>query len=171
MNDVSPPVHERDANTLALAMSGAVDTARRAPILAAMSSRPESSLLPRIARLVVVGAICLSLGMHWALLQGIAWTGMLISFASEGAVIEAVQKTFDGQHGCALCHKVKEGRNSGQEMPQQAGHSLQKINAVLVEITQLIAPAGETISFAMTRGMMVKRNEMPETPPPRRGLV
>ena len=136
-----------------------------------MFSRPEVSLLPRIARLVVVAAICLSLGMHWALLQGIAWAGMLVSFASEGAVIEAVQKTFDGQHGCALCHKVKEGRKSIPELPQQTGQSLQKINAVLVEITTLVAPAGETISFAMPREMMVQRNEMPETPPPRRGLA
>ncbi len=136
-----------------------------------MSSCPKASLLPRIARLVIVGAICLSLGMHWALLQGIAWAGMLVSFASEGAVIEAVQKTFDGQHGCALCKKVKQGRDSNRELPQQTAHSLQKINAVLVEITTLVAPAGETISFAMTREMMVKRNEMPETPPPRRGLV
>ncbi len=136
-----------------------------------MSSRPKSSLLPQIARLVVVGAICLSLGMHWALLQGIAWTGMLISFAKDGTVIEAVQKTFDGQHGCALCHKVKEGRNASHDAPQQAGGSLQKINAVLVEITTLVAPAAETISFAMLREMMVKRNELPETPPPRRGLA
>ena len=136
-----------------------------------MYSRHELTLLPRIARLVVVGAICLSLGMHWALLQGIAWTGMLISFASEGAVIEAVQKTFDGQHGCALCHKVKEGRQSNPEQPQQTGQSMQKINAVLVEITTLVTPAGETISFVPLHEMLVRRSELPETPPPRRGLV
>ena len=136
-----------------------------------MSSRPKSSLLPRIARLVVVGAICLSLGMHWALLQGIAWTGMLISFARDGAVIEAVQKTFDGQHGCALCHKVKEGRKSGREQPQQAAHSTQKIIAVLVELTTLVTPSGETISFVPLQETLVQRTELPETPPPRRGLA
>lgn len=136
-----------------------------------MSSRPDVSLLPRIARLAVVGAICLSLGMHWALLQGIAWTGMLISFASEGAVIEAVQKTFDGQHGCALCHKVKEGRDANHKQPQQTGQSTQKIIAVLVEITTLIPPAGKTISFVPLHEMLVRRTELPETPPPRRGLV
>lgn len=136
-----------------------------------MSSRHEPALLPRIARLLVVGAICLSLGMHWALLQGIAWTGMLISFASEGTVIEAVQKTFDGQHGCALCKKVKEGRGSNNEQPQQTGQSVKKMDAVLVEVPTLVAPAGETISFAMIRERMVKRNEMPEPPPPRRGLA
>ena len=136
-----------------------------------MSSRPQVSLLPRIARLVVVAAICLSLGMHWALLQGIAWTGMLISFAREGAVIEAVQKTFDGQHGCALCHKVKEGRQSNPEQPQQTGHSMQKINAVLAEVTTLAAPIADTFSFVPLHELLVRRSELPETPPPRRGLA
>ena len=136
-----------------------------------MSSRPESALLPRIARLVVVGAICLSLGLQWALLQGVAWAGMMVSFASEGTVIEAVQKTFDGQHGCALCHKLKEGRKSNREQPQQTGHAMQKITAVLVEITTLVAPAGKTFSFVSRHETLVRRTELPETPPPRRGLV
>lgn len=125
----------------------------------------------RLAQRGIVLLVCLSLGMHWALLQGIAWTGMLISFASEGTVVEAVEKTFDGQHGCALCAKVKEGRDSDQKQPQQAGQSLKKMDAVLVEITNLIAPSGESISFALIRELMVKRNELPETPPPRRGLA
>lgn len=136
-----------------------------------MSSRTPPSLLLRLARLGIVGVVCLSLGMHWALLQGIAWTGMLISFVREGAVIEAVQKTFDGQHGCALCHKVKEGRDADPNQPQQAGQTLQKLDAVLVSFTKLIAPAGETISFAHLRETIVQRNELPETPPPKRDLA
>ena len=125
----------------------------------------------RLAQRGIVLVVCLSLGMHWALLQGIAWTGMLISFASEGTVIEAVEKTFDGQHGCALCAKVKEGRDSDQQQPQQAGQSLKKMDAVLVEITKLIAPAAEEMSFAMIHACSVKRSERPEMPPPRRGLA
>ncbi|MGV3659190.1 MAG: hypothetical protein ACO1TE_03375 [Prosthecobacter sp.] len=136
-----------------------------------MSCRSKPSLLPRIARLMVVGMICLSLGMHWALLQGIAWAGMLISFAREGAVIEAVEKTFDGQHGCALCQKVKEGRDSDQNQPKQTGKPLTKIEAVLVEMCRLVAPPAEQMSFAATRETMEQRNELPETPPPRRVLA
>jgi hypothetical protein len=135
-----------------------------------MSSRSNASLLPRIARLVVVGAVCLSLGMHWALLQGVAWAGMLVSFASEGTVIEAVQKTFDGQHGCPLCKKVKEGRSSSGKEPQQQqnGHSSLKIHAVLVvEAARLVVPAGDTYSFTPLHAQMVRRSEAPETPPPR----
>ncbi len=133
-----------------------------------MSSRSKASLLPRIARLVIVGTICLSLGLHWALLQGVAWAGMLVSFASEGTVMEAVQKTFDGQHGCPLCKKVKEGQ-SNRKQPQQAGQSMQKINAVLVEVSTLVAPAGDTFSFVPLHETLVQRTELPETPPPRRG--
>lgn len=138
-----------------------------------MSSRSRTALLPRIARLVVVGAICLSLGAHWALLQGIAWTGMLISYARDGAVMEAVQKTFDGQHGCALCKKVKEGRDSSgkQQQQQQNGDSAHKIIAVLVEITTLVAPAAGSFSFTPLHEQLVHRSELPETPPPRPGLV
>ena len=134
-----------------------------------MSSRSKASLLPRIARLVIVGTICLSLGLHWALLQGVAWAGMLVSFASEGTVMEAVQKTFDGQHGCPLCKKVKEGSSSDRKQPQQVGQSMQKINAVLVEMTTLTAPAGNTFSFVPLHETLVQRTELPETPPPRRG--
>ena len=134
-----------------------------------MFSRSQASLLPRIVRLVIVGTICLSLGLHWALLQGVAWAGMLVSFASKGTVIEAVQKTFDGQHGCPLRKKVKEGRSSNRKQPQQAGQSVQKINAVLVEMTTLTAPAGDTFSFVPLHETLVQRTELPETPPPRRG--
>jgi hypothetical protein len=125
----------------------------------------------RLAQRGVVLLVCLSLGMHWALLQGIAWTGMLISFAREGAMIEAVEKTFDGQHACALCLKVKEGRDSDEKQPQQAGQSLKKLEAVLVAGVKLIVPAAEVLNFAVLREQSVSRNETPEMPPPRRGLA
>ena len=119
--------------------------------------------------------LCLALGLQWALLQSIAWTGMLISFACEGAMIEAVEKTFDGQHGCPLCAKVKAGRDANQKQPQQEGQSLKKmdvnVDAELVTHTKLIAPAAEKFSFAMIREYSVKRTERPEMPPPRRGLA
>ncbi len=136
-----------------------------------MTPNAPSHASLRLAQRGIVLVVCLSLGMQWVLLQGIAWTGMLISFASEGAMIEAVEKTFDGQHACALCLKVKEGRDSDEKQPQQAGQSLKKLDAVLVAVVKLIAPAAEEMSFLMIRDRGVKRNETPEMPPPRRGLA
>lgn len=132
---------------------------------------PRQHYPQHLARRAIVLLICLSLGLHWVLLQGIAWTGMIISFASQGTVMEAVEKTFDGQHPCALCQKVKEGRESNQNQPQQTGQSLKKIDAVLVKLTKLIVPAAETMSFVNIHEEGVKRSTKPEMPPPRRGLA
>jgi hypothetical protein len=117
--------------------------------------------------------LCLALGLQWALLQGIAWTGMFISFAREGSVIEAVEKTFDGQHACELCKKVKEGsqdsNNSGSST--QEDDAAKGLHAVLVSPTVLIPPAEEILSFAPLCEALMSRNGMPEPPPPRRGQV
>ena len=125
----------------------------------------------------VVLLLCLALGLQSALLQGIAWAEMFIDFASEGSVIEAVEKTFDGQHACPLCAKVKEGSHnskrtqSPQEDDTEKDLDADDADAVLVSHAVLIPPAGEILSFAPLREVLIKRNEMPEPPPPRRGLV
>jgi hypothetical protein len=43
-------------------------------------------------------------------LQGTAWTGMLVSRAISTSVSEALSSTFDGQHPCAMCSAIAEGR-------------------------------------------------------------
>ncbi|OYW75017.1 MAG: hypothetical protein B7Z37_15235 [Verrucomicrobia bacterium 12-59-8] len=121
----------------------------------------------------VVLLLCLALGLQWALLQGIAWTEMLISFASEGSVIEAVEKTFDGQHACELCKKVKEGTQDSNKRKQStleesAGKGM---HAVLASPVVLIPPTAKPLSFAPLCAVLVRRNEIPEPPPPRCGQV
>lgn len=135
-----------------------------------MGPNARQRLLPHLARQALVLFVCLSLGMHWALLQGIAWTGMLLSFASEGTVIEAVEKTFNGQNACALCRKVKEGQST-DEQPQQKGQTVKKIDAVLVQTARLVTPPGKTIDFAVISEEGTRTNARPEMPPPRRGLA
>lgn len=68
---------------------------------------------------MTVAMLVLSLGLHWALLQTVAWTGMLITYARDGSLQEAVAKTFDGRHPCALCKVVKEGREEEQKQEQK----------------------------------------------------
>jgi hypothetical protein len=68
---------------------------------------------------VTVALLILTLGLHWALLQGVAWAGMLITYAQEASLQEAVAKTFDGQHPCPLCKVVKQGREQ-EKQPGQA---------------------------------------------------
>ncbi len=130
-----------------------------------LSSAARHSRLHLVQRGVVL-LLCLALGLQWALVQGIAWAEMFIDFASEGSVIEAVEKTFDGQHACPLCKKVREGsQDSKRKQTPQEDDSVKELDAVL------IPPAGKTMHFVPLRTVLITRSEMPEPPPPRRGLV
>jgi hypothetical protein len=69
-----------------------------------------------IAALLALTAVITAAGSHWVLLQSVAWTGMFFRYASEGNTVEALEKTFDGRHPCALCHTVRAGRQE-QDQP------------------------------------------------------
>lgn len=66
-------------------------------------------------RSTTVVLLVLSLGLHWALLQTVAWTGMLIAYSQDGTVREAVTKTFDGNHPCPLCRAIQQGREEERQ--------------------------------------------------------
>lgn len=131
-------------------------------------SHPRS---PCLAQRGVVVLLCLTLGLQWTLLQGIAWTSMFIGFASEGSVIEAVEKTFDGQHPCPLCTKVKEGSQESSPENSVKSDALVKLDAVLVRHAVLVPPAAEPMWYAPLLVVPICRSEMPEPPPPRRALA
>lgn len=70
-----------------------------------------------LGRWLVVIALVLSTGGHWALLQVCAWTGMVVSYSQSATISEAISMTFDGEHPCKLCKVVKQGRKAEQEKP------------------------------------------------------
>lgn len=57
------------------------------------------------------------MGGHLALLQTIAWGNMLVDFSSETSLSEAMEKTFDGEHPCALCKVVKKSKSEDEKKP------------------------------------------------------
>lgn len=72
------------------------------------------------SKFITCTVLALSLGLHWALLQSMAWTGMLVQFASETGIVEALQKTFDGKHPCSICKFVQatdQDRSQHDEAP------------------------------------------------------
>jgi hypothetical protein len=117
---------------------------------------------------MVVLLTCLSLGMHWAVLQGVAWTGMFLANLNQGTVTEAVEKTFDGEHPCRLCLTVKEGQKQDKDDSKPlAAKSLKKFEAVLVAETRLVAPPAQIRSFPWLVSRFEGRSERPSMPPPR----
>jgi hypothetical protein len=120
-------------------------------------------------RIAAVAVLVLSLGLHWALLQTVAWTGMLLTYSRETSLSEAVTKTFDGQHPCALCKFIENGRAEEKEQEQQQLKPGSKLECGLIwqPVDFSFASAREEILALDTLG----RSRLDEPPKPRpRGL-
>lgn len=64
-----------------------------------------------VTRWIACIVLALSLGLHWAVLQSVAWTGMIVRYSQTDTLFSAIQKTFDGKHPCSLCRFINEARN------------------------------------------------------------
>jgi hypothetical protein len=119
----------------------------------------------RLSRLLIALALAGSIGLHWAILQWVAWAGMVISYSQEGPVSQAVAKTFDGQHPCSLCKQITESKRSEKkpECKFEAGKLKFRYGAAplicprLPELWQLTPPDDATDPLT----------QAPPSPPPR----
>jgi hypothetical protein len=122
------------------------------------------SLFPRFLLLLA----CLHLtGGHWAALQGVAWVTMLVDHSREGSVVEAVSKTFDGQHPCPLCLAVADG----QEEEREQKDSLIDLSAKWVATLVSEMPAAKMTSADLTYFPLTASEQsvslLQPSPPPR----
>jgi hypothetical protein len=69
-------------------------------------------VLYRLPRLAIAVALACSIGLHWGFLQSVAWVGMVVNYSQDGTVGEALAKTLDGRHPCALCKAIAAGKKS-----------------------------------------------------------
>jgi len=117
----------------------------------------------RINKILLVCALVISIGGHWAVLQSVAWMGMAVSYAKNGSVSEAISKTFDGKHPCKLCNLVKKGKQS--ESKQEAQLDLKKLDALGSSQTTFFFPAPSRPFYSSSETARL-RTESPPTPPP-----
>jgi hypothetical protein len=81
-----------------------------------------------VIRFAATLVLVLSLGLHWAFLQTVAWTGMIISYSHGSSFKEAVTKTFDGKHPCSLCKVIQQGRAEEKKQDQQQTKPISKMD-------------------------------------------
>jgi len=102
-----------------------------------------------VRRFVVVLALTLSMGLHWSALQTVAWTTMLLDFAQDHSLDEAVGMTFDGRHPCSLCCAIDAAKDDGDEDP--ASRPRLEFPKAIVPSAQALQPAagprGDRIAF------------------------
>lgn len=118
-----------------------------------------------LQRWIVVSSIILGMGAHWAILQSVAWTGMLVSYSRQGSFKEALQNTFDGRHACELCKFVKAGRQSEQKQGQEK--LLLKLDLFVLGTPgqSLFPPSIEPLCLTDRAGYCWSKDS-PPTPPP-----
>jgi hypothetical protein len=103
-------------------------------------ARPSLAIVLRqVGRIATIGALCCAIGLHWVVLQSLAWTTMLVDYSKRAPLCQAIAQTFDGAHPCSLCHVVNKGKNSEKKSDLQS--PTPKIDMICVSrLSHLIRP-------------------------------
>lgn len=125
-------------------------------------------MLSRPLQWLAVLTLTLTLGLHWAVLQSVAWAGMTISYSRTVGLNEALVKTFDGHHPCRLCRLVKEGKKA--EKHNEAQELATKIELFFAATATPLYSV--QLAPLTSRGNLLPadRNDTPPLPPPRSHL-
>ena len=139
------------------------------------SSGNFRAMLRRFGLLLVALALFSIAGGPWAVLQTVAWAGMLHDYTQRtGSFAVAVEQTFDGQHPCEFCREIAAAKvKEHKERPTPPGaNDNAKVKAMVVDaaILPLEPPA---MLLARTPAAVLSgpsRAERPLIPPPKRGI-
>ncbi len=118
--------------------------------------------------------LCLYLaGGHWAVLQTVAWSGMVLDYSRVHGLQKGVEETFDGKHPCPMCKKVAEGVHKESTQPdkqQQQASKADKKSATCTAQVAALHPRGIPIQPLLPRDLIGfnTRSETPPVPPPKR---
>lgn len=111
--------------------------------------------------------VVLFLGLQWALLQSLAWTGMILSYSRNTSLTEAVSRTFDGHHPCPLCKAIQQARaEEKQEGPKQVKPE-SKLDWALVWQTPVFHFACDPLPASPHNAFVPSRSDEPPKPRPR----
>jgi len=122
-------------------------------------------VLRKASRLIVILALLASVGGHWAVLQSVAWTRMIIERTQTDSFATAVQTTLDGEHPCDLCKRITEGKQN-ERQPGKAPLNV-KVDLLCERRLIAIVPPSAPMIFPSGPVEGTPRAERPPVPPPR----
>lgn len=118
----------------------------------------------RAIKAVAVALLAFSLGLHWLVLESVAWVAMTLDFSRETAIVQVIQKTFDDRNTCSLCHAIAQGQQAEDE--QADNGNLVKIEAVVYTgAASVDFPRLLELSILQATGSAHQRGN-PHSPPP-----
>ena len=106
-------------------------------------------------------------GGHWAVLQTVAWTGMVIEYSKDSSLAAALTKTFSGKAPCKMCKTIETGKEKESRLPApvKADKKIDKFLARSVQCAPL-PPAGIFFYPPTLDGAALARPTSPPTPVP-----
>jgi hypothetical protein len=122
-------------------------------------------IMRRAARLVLVLALSLSIGLQWTLVQGVGWVRMVVSFSREMSVMKSVAVTLEGKRPCELCDAA---RNAENGPPASKTDGLKKQEpAVLGERVSIFVKVSRAEYPDFDEALTGEARLRPALPPPR----
>ena len=116
-------------------------------------------------RIVMITALCLSIGLHWIALQSLAWTTMVIDYSKRAPLCRAIAQTFDGKHPCSLCHVVNKGKDSEKKPDVQS--STLKIDMICAALVHRVERRCVSYEYPLADCFSSRLGHSPPVPPPR----
>lgn len=124
-------------------------------------------MFQRLGLILTILAVFALGGGHWAVLQGIAWTGMLMKYSKEASIVTAVQKTFSGEAPCSMCKTIAEKRSEENHSPITL--SQQKLGDIFLVGFETLLPerVWKDFSYPLTASQsLAARSQAPPSPVP-----
>ena len=108
---------------------------------------------------------------HLAVLQVVAWTGMFVENVQGLDLEEAIERTFDGEHPCSLCHAI-EGASQvasegGDREPPRPSVYVLDLKLLPLERVALFPPSAQLLLLSGADQRCEIRDLQPLVPPPR----
>ena len=122
-------------------------------------------MLLRLGKVLVVFALVATISAHWALLQTVAWTTMLAGNLHSCSLHDAMTRTFDGDHPCALCKTIAAAKKSQQK--DQITFEQQKLDFPPVNVSLVLIAPSRLDLFPRKDLSAESIPQKPPTPPPR----
>ncbi len=123
----------------------------------------------RLGQILSLVALLATCGGHWFAIQSFAWARMFVTNAESDNLSVAVEKTFDGQHPCAICKSIASAK--GKDSKQQRTFLVSKVPLFCQEQPGEDHVLSEGFAFVVSESRFVDRTSDPAVPPPRSEIL
>jgi hypothetical protein len=106
-------------------------------------------------------------GGHWAVLQTVAWTGMVVEYSKGSSLVAALTKTFSGKAPCKMCMAIDAGKQKESRLPAPVKPDKKAEKFLAASGIRIRAPRSQSFSYTpISDECAVSRSEAPSAPVP-----